>query len=80
MPANSVKEIQWRGKNVSDLSHETLLKLYATLNFKLEQRASTEHNKRTEKLKIDFKLTENGYLKDLLIAIEAVLKQQKGVK
>lgn len=80
MPANSVKEIQWRGKNVSELSHDMLLKLYATLNSKLEQRASTEHNKRTEKLKIDFKSTENGYFKQLLIAIEAALKQQKGIK
>lgn len=71
------EQIQWRGTNVSDLSLDILKKLDATLKHHLNKRADTKHNKRTKKLKIDFKQTHNKYFVDLHAAVTAQLKAKQ---
>jgi len=68
------KKLLWRGKTVEDLPLDVLHKLQVTLQHHVSKRANTLHSKRTKKLKIDFKNTENGYLKQLQAAVEAAIK------
>jgi len=67
----------WQGKSIDDLDRDILKKLAATLTQHVSKRAATNHNTRTKKLGINFKSTENGYLKQLLGAVEVALRNKK---
>jgi hypothetical protein len=55
----------------------TLKKVAMTLQHMLDRRASTVHNKRTKKLKIDFKTSDNGHFNKLREAVALELGKRK---
>ena len=54
-----------------------LQKVAATLQHMLDKRFGTKHNKRTKKLKIDFKSSGNGHFNKLQAAVAAELEKRK---
>ena len=54
----------------------TLKKFAATLQHMLDRRANTVHNKRTKKLKVNFKTSENEHFNKLQVAVAAELKKR----
>jgi hypothetical protein len=54
----------------------TLKKTAATLQHMLDRRASSIHNKRTKKLKIEFHKSDNGHFNKLQAAVAAELEKR----
>ena len=64
--------------DISNTDTATLTKLHNHLQHMLDRRAGTVHNKRTKKLKIDFKSSGNGHFNKLLEAVKLELGKRNG--
>lgn len=63
--------------DISNTDTATLQKVANTLQHMLNRRAGTTHNKRTKKLKIDFKSSGNGHFNKLQAAVAAELGKRQ---
>ena len=63
--------------DISNTDTATLTKLHNHLQHMLDRRAGTVHNKRTKKLKIDFKSSDNLHYNNLVAAVAAELEKRK---
>ena len=62
---------------IAALSDDKLKAVHASLKKMAASRAATKHNKRTKKLKIDFKQSENNHFNLLMATAEAEILKRK---
>lgn len=69
--------MNWHGQDIKAMTDNDLKSLKAHLLSFSTQRAATQHNARTTKLKIDFSSSSNGYYNTLLTAVNNELTARK---
>ena len=64
-------------RSIDSLPDDKLKLMHKTLLAMLNQRQNTKHNKRTKKLKINFRESENTHFNNLMSAVKAELEKRK---